>query len=260
MKIYVASSWRNPYYADIIEFLRSNNHLVYDFRNPDGSPSGFQWSNISPKWQEWTTKQFGEALNHPEAELAFKNDFDAMQWADVCLLVLPCGRSAHSEAGWMKGAGKKVYVYSPETQEPELMYKLYDGILATNGLSLGYVFQPDYHIGCQCLDVEVGSYDNQVELLAPKFMLPLTDILGKPKPQITICVDRCLADEIQYLWSQNIYTLGCCCGHNKNFPPYIQVTRDCADQMERLHYVKQESTIGNCFWPKTISSFNMQKL
>ena len=28
--------------------------------------------------------------------------------------------------GWMKGAGKRVMVYSPKEQEPELMYKIYD--------------------------------------------------------------------------------------------------------------------------------------
>lgn len=50
----------------------------------------------------------------------------SMQWADVCVMVLPCGRSANTEAGWMKGAGKRVMVYSPEKQEPELMYKIYD--------------------------------------------------------------------------------------------------------------------------------------
>lgn len=45
---------------------------------------------------------------------------------DVCVMVLPCGRSANTEAGWMKGAGKRVMVYSPEKQEPELIYKIYD--------------------------------------------------------------------------------------------------------------------------------------
>ena len=44
------------------------------------------------------------------------------------MLVLPCGRSAHTEAGWMAGAGKKVIVYIPEMQEPELMYKLFDAV------------------------------------------------------------------------------------------------------------------------------------
>ena len=60
------------------------------------------------------------------AQKGFNSDFNGMQWADVCVMVLPCGRSANTEAGWMKGAGKKVMVYSPEKEEPELMYKIYD--------------------------------------------------------------------------------------------------------------------------------------
>lgn len=53
-----------------------------------------------------------------------------MKAADICVLLLPCGRSAHLEAGWMKGAGKKVFafIYSGDRIEPELMYGLIDGI------------------------------------------------------------------------------------------------------------------------------------
>lgn len=54
-----------------------------------------------------------------------------MRRADICVLVLPCGASAHSEAGWMKGTGKKVIVYQNRSQRPELMYKLFDGIFPT---------------------------------------------------------------------------------------------------------------------------------
>ena len=56
----------------------------------------------------------------------FQADLDALNWADTCLLVLTCGHSAHTEAGWMKGAGKRTIVYIPEMQEAELMYKLFD--------------------------------------------------------------------------------------------------------------------------------------
>lgn len=42
------------------------------------------------------------------------------------VLVLPCGRSAHTEAGWFAGRGLKTIVYMPGKQEPELMYKLFD--------------------------------------------------------------------------------------------------------------------------------------
>ena len=40
--------------------------------------------------------------------------------------MLPCGRSAHTEAGWMAGAGKKVIASIPEKENPELMYKIFD--------------------------------------------------------------------------------------------------------------------------------------
>lgn len=33
-KIYVASSWRNSYYPDVVNKLRATGHDVYDFRNP----------------------------------------------------------------------------------------------------------------------------------------------------------------------------------------------------------------------------------
>ena len=36
-KIYVASSWRNEYYHEVVEKLREAGHEMYDFRNP---PSG----------------------------------------------------------------------------------------------------------------------------------------------------------------------------------------------------------------------------
>ena len=114
-KIYVASSWRNQHQPQVVSFLREQGH-------------GFQWSQIDEDWRNWSTDQYRAALEHPIAQAGFKSDFDAMQWADVCVLVLPCGRSAHSEAGWMKGAGKKVIVYQIWEEEPELMYKLFDGV------------------------------------------------------------------------------------------------------------------------------------
>lgn len=127
-KIYVASSWRNEYQQDVVEFLREYGHEVYDFKNPPHGKGGFAWSDIDKNWENWDTQEYKSALSHPIAEHGFNSDFDGMKWADVCVMVLPCGRSANTEAGWMKGVGKKVYVYQPIPQEPELMYKLYDNI------------------------------------------------------------------------------------------------------------------------------------
>lgn len=126
-KIYVTSSWRNAHQPAIVEALRGAGHEVYDFRNPPGR-TGFQWSAIDPDWQQWTPDRYRQALGHSVAEAGFKSDFDAMFWADTCVLVLPCGRSAHLEAGWMAGAGKDVFILQLAKEEPELMYLMTNGI------------------------------------------------------------------------------------------------------------------------------------
>ena len=61
-RIYVASSWRNEYFPVVV--------------------------------------QARAQLSHPMAVKQLANDLDALRWCDTCVLVLPCGRSAHTEAGW----------------------------------------------------------------------------------------------------------------------------------------------------------------
>ena len=127
-RIYVASSWRNEYYPEVVQKLRDSGFDVYDFRNPPSGDEGFHWCNVSDKWLDWTPEEDRDNLMHPLAERQFGNDIKAMESCDICVLVLPCGRSAHTEAGWFAGKGKKVIAYIPTKQEPELMYKLFDGI------------------------------------------------------------------------------------------------------------------------------------
>lgn len=128
-KVYVASSWRNQHYPEVVKRLKACGFDVYDFRNPPDGKGGFFWKDIDLEWENWSTEKYIVGLHHPWAEYGFKRDADAMREADVCVLVLPCGRSAHKEAGWMAGAGKKVVAFIPEKQEPELMYKLFNHIV-----------------------------------------------------------------------------------------------------------------------------------
>lgn len=129
-KIYLASSWRNAYQPELIRALRDAGHGVYDFRHPTEESEGFHWSDIDPNWLDWTPAQYRWALQHPIAHSGFSADERGMRWADTGVLLLPCGRSAHAEAGWLSGRGRPVYVYIPEGEqvEPELMYRLFDGI------------------------------------------------------------------------------------------------------------------------------------
>jgi hypothetical protein len=101
-------------------------HEVYDFRNPAPGNTGFSWSSIDPDWLRWGPETFNKFLEtHPIAASGFKCDKDALDWADTCILVLPCGRSAHLELGYAAGQGKDTYVLLHEDKfEPELMYLL----------------------------------------------------------------------------------------------------------------------------------------
>jgi hypothetical protein len=122
-KIYVASSWRNASQPDVVSALRALGHEVYDFRHPAPGTDGFSWAEIDPNWQQWSPEQFREALDHPIATGGFGLDMTALEACDVCVLVMPCGRSAHLEAGWAAGAGKRVIILLADG-EPELMYRM----------------------------------------------------------------------------------------------------------------------------------------
>lgn len=124
MKIYVASSWRNEIQPLVVEKLREEGHDVYDFKNPEPGNHGFQWSEIDPEWQAWSPGQFRSALNHPISKQTFIRDMDALKNCDICVLVLPCNRSAHLEAGFAIGAYKPTIILLEEGQEPELMYRM----------------------------------------------------------------------------------------------------------------------------------------
>jgi hypothetical protein len=142
VNVYVASSWRNLIYRDVVERLRRDGDEVYDFKDPRNI---FSWKDIDPDWQCWSPARFREALGSELAERGFASDMEALRRADFVVLVLPAGASAHAEAGWAAGAGKPVVVYVPEGPlealydvaatthavarrapwEPELMYKMF---------------------------------------------------------------------------------------------------------------------------------------
>jgi hypothetical protein len=121
-RIYVASSWRNQYQPDICKALLSAGHQIYDFRNPPGQ-AGFKWQDIEEGWQSWSPQRYKELLHHhPAIAHGFVADLRGMLWADTCVLVLPCGRSAHLEAGWFAGANRRLIILMLTKEEPDLMY------------------------------------------------------------------------------------------------------------------------------------------
>ena len=114
-RIYLASSWKNSFQESAVRVLRMVGHEVYDFKNPPGR-AGFAWESISKNYQKWSVEDYLKALKTAKVQAGFFSDMGAMGWADTCVLLLPCGRSAHLEAGWFVGQGKKlIVVLCPES-------------------------------------------------------------------------------------------------------------------------------------------------
>lgn len=126
MRIYVASSWRNPHQQKVVEVLRAAGHDVYDFRNPAPGNNGFGWRQVHSGYQRGdlvTAAQWRAMVDHPVAREGHALDFQAMELAEGCVYVLPCGRSASYEAGWFVGKGKWLVTLALEPAEPELMFR-----------------------------------------------------------------------------------------------------------------------------------------
>ena len=103
---------------------------------------------------------------------------------------------------------------------------------------------------CNCVNVKMGSYDNQIVFLRPKHMIGRTE----GTTSNTICIDKCIAEEIRYLWSLKVRTTGCCCGHNKQ-GGYIGVIDKDIEIMKKLgykvHFNKNNLNDESNFIPKT---------
>lgn len=133
--VYVASSWRNNYHVAVVAALRAAGIPCYDFKNPEEG-TGFHWGEVGVNSAGETYENYRKGLMHPRSEAGFLSDFNAMERSSHGILVLPAGRSAHLEAGWLMGQGKPTAILMfPEVERdrndlytPELMYKMADYI------------------------------------------------------------------------------------------------------------------------------------
>ncbi len=140
MNIYVASSCKNtievPYLIQNLRRRLSTGTVIYNFLAPAPGVSGFLWNSVDPDHASWTHWAWLQAMKSTQANAGYDRNFRAMRDADLCIVLLPCGRSAHLEAGWCAGQGKTLFIYGPvvkhETAFPmwnqDLMYKLADGL------------------------------------------------------------------------------------------------------------------------------------
>jgi hypothetical protein len=92
---------------------------------------------------------------------------------------------------------------------------------------------------CDCKDVGIGSYRNQITVKTPDHTLKHGGC-GCMTFRSTTCLDRCIAEEIKSLWCQGVVTTGSCCGHNKR-EGYIGVIPEHSGIMLAMGYQKESN-------------------
>jgi len=130
-RIYLAASWRNAYHRDMVVLLRKHGHTVYDFKNPDYA-TGFAWSQVGMPDKPTAVDQRRTLLSVPRCAQGFVSDFRAMLWCDICVMLIPSGRSAHLELGYCAGAWKRTVIYLRDGEEPDLMNLLASDLVTTD--------------------------------------------------------------------------------------------------------------------------------
>jgi hypothetical protein len=180
MKIYVASSWKNPWQTSVVAILREIGHEVYDFR---ASPK-FLWSDIT---DDMSPEKYRKNLNHEKAHDAFSHDMAGLTGCDACVMVWPCGSSAHLELGYAVGsraAGGRhesvVFFPTDVYVEPEkrLGHTLVEG---------------DRHICVACNNVDGCLLPSRLRRIDPELM--------------HACVDRIFVNELELrTWARDRLT------------------------------------------------------
>jgi len=119
--VYLASSWQNKRHPEVVSAIRAAGFRVYDYRH-----EGFSWEKADASDDPMSAEQMSKVLAHPEATAGFGRDLLYLGAADVCVLLLPSGNSAHLELGFVAGGGKPTAILMDGPARPDLMYKVAD--------------------------------------------------------------------------------------------------------------------------------------
>lgn len=120
MIVYLIGSLRNPEIPEIGNALRKAGHDVYDDWFAGGREADDEWQ----KYEYVRGRDYISALDGWHAQQVFENDLKHLNRAEVGILVLPAGKSAHLELGYLIGQGKPGYILlNAEPERFDLMYR-----------------------------------------------------------------------------------------------------------------------------------------
>lgn len=133
MKIYIATSWKMREEAmRLTRIFREDGHEVDCFCDGSTGRYFFPWPEVLQDKTEYDAVTF---LEDPRARRAFDEDRKHIDWCDAVVMIFPCGRSAHLEAGYAKGRGKLFYMIGEfPPGEFDVMYGFADALFRSADL------------------------------------------------------------------------------------------------------------------------------
>ena len=124
-RIYVIGSLKNANVPVVAQVLREPGlgYHVFDSWHGAGPDADRYWR----EYEQARGLTYTEALDEPLARHSFAFDMQWLTWCNVGVLVLPCGKSAHLELGYLTGKpGKRTFILmegEPE-EDWDLMNKI----------------------------------------------------------------------------------------------------------------------------------------
>ena len=124
-KLYIGGSLRNPQVLTIAQSLKeAQGEYLSVFA--DWMCAGPHADDAWRDYEKALGYSYIQALDRPAARNVFDFDKKHLDAADAFLLVLPCGRSAHMELGYMVGRGKKTCILIDDPERWDIMYQFAD--------------------------------------------------------------------------------------------------------------------------------------
>lgn len=117
--VYIMGSMRNAQVPKVAKVLRLAGWDAFDDWHCTGPESDDFWQ----KYEKQRRRSYAEALAGWHARDVFEFDKKHLDRCDIGVLVLPAGKSAHIELGYLVGCGKKAYILMDgEPDRFDLMY------------------------------------------------------------------------------------------------------------------------------------------
>lgn len=120
-RIYVAGQWSDTVAHRLVDELRRCGHLVYASDDLDGS---FQWLNSPESVDVVGPREFDHQLRDHAVIARAALELDALNEAEVFVLVVPAARAADTLLGYALARGLRCVVVQSRPTSPELMYGL----------------------------------------------------------------------------------------------------------------------------------------